>query len=85
MRDAQMKLLVLDCGFLFSRLDKQEKLRGRPGRGASIFEAPEVSKFFRRFSARRVSPLAGELIFVIYSASRGVLPRHSSLSRLCTP
>jgi len=66
-----------DCangGFLFLRLDKQEKLHDGAGRGASILEAPGVSKFFRRFSARRVSPLAGELIFVIYSASRGTLP-----------
>lgn len=62
---------IVTAGFLFPRLDKQEKLHGRAGRGASIFRGSSPSKFFRRFSARRVSP-PGELIFVIYSASRGI-------------
>lgn len=39
-------VIARDRGFSFSRLDKQEKLRGRPGRGASIFEAPRSFKVF---------------------------------------
>jgi len=68
--------------FYFPRLDKQEKLHGRAGRGggASIFQGSSqgVSKFFSALfrTPRRVSPLAGELIFVIYSASRGSPPPH---------